>query len=97
MQYRIICTNQVPSHNHPENAKIVSVEVAGLYHRETMTVSEVVRRIGQGDSFYTQDNRSGKRAGVGYYWCSRCQENHIRSKPDATTSNNLDSLPKCQG
>lgn len=95
--HRIVCTEQVPSYAHPLNAVIVAVGVSynGASASSRLSVEEVVRRMQIGEYFYTVGLVSGKVASVEHYWCSSCGRYHIRSHPDSTVDNNLDSLRSC--
>ena len=51
----------------------------------------------QGDTFYTYGEQSRKTARVEKGNCPVCRMfSTLRSTPDATTDNNLDSLPSCK-
>lgn len=95
--YRIVCTEQIPFSYHPSQAKIVAVGTGDDPYKaaERFTVEEVVSLMDQGHFFYTKGLTSGKIAYVEKYWCSTCQEWHIRTEADAVTDNNLDSLRYC--
>lgn len=97
MDYRIVCTEQVPAAAHPRDAKIVAVGTGTDPDRadQRWTVSDVVSAMDRGDRFYTRGKASGKAAWVEKYWCAPCGEWHIRSEADAVTDNNLDSLREC--
>ncbi|GAA1789304.1 hypothetical protein GCM10009795_038820 [Nocardioides hankookensis] len=58
-----------------------------------MTVSEVYRAMDRGERFYTED-QFGNRAAVHKYNCP-CGRGSLRSAPDCTRWNNLDSLRIC--
>lgn len=96
--HRIVCTEQVPTGNHPTRAKIVAVGVGVNSDRATerKTVPEVVRMMDLGEQFYTKGPHSGRTARVIKYWCHACSEWHIKSSPDAVSDNNLDSLRYCE-
>ncbi len=96
-RYRIVCTEQVSATAHPNNAKIVAVGTGtdpGKAEKR-WTVAEVVTAMDSGDTFYTEGETSGRVAEVEKYWCAACPAWHIRSKADAVTDNNLDSLRSC--
>ena len=94
--FRIVCTEQVPSGNHP-NGRIVAVGIGGDPDRasERLTVPEVIAAMDRGDTFYTKGKASGRVAWVEKYWCPVCGGWHIRTQPDVVTDNNLDSLRAC--
>ena len=98
MNHRIVCTDQEPARNPPQHAHIVAVGVgedpAAANNR--FTLSQVIRMMDTGDKFFTQGLNTRKSAWVEKYWCSYCGAYHIRSSPDATTDNNLDSLRYCR-
>lgn len=95
--YRIVCTTQEPAPNPPQHARIVAVGVGNDPDKasQRITLSEVLRLLRSGNRFYTKGERTGKIAFVEAYMCAACGSEHIRSKPDATTDNNLDSLRYC--
>lgn len=96
MQYKIVCTEQVPYGHPPSSARIVAVGV-GNDPRSAVRwlVQEVVAAMDRGATFYTVGERSGKVALVEKYWCGQCSRYHIRSAADAVYDNNLDSLQYC--
>lgn len=97
MRYRIVCTTQEPAWQGHEHASIKEVGTGQDPNKaeKRWTVQEVVDAIGRGDTFYTKGPRSGKVAEVHTVRCTRCSAHRIRSAPDATTDNNLDSLRRC--
>lgn len=95
--YRVICTVQVPVSQPTTHAHIVEVgtgETPQRYSRK-WKLAEVIQAIRSGHIFYTVGPRSGKTARVQIVACPSCRREIIRSAPDATTDNNLDSLPRC--
>lgn len=64
-----------------------------MHYSTTLAVGEVRRQIDYGEAFYTEDAR-GNQARVEKFDCG-CGVKTIRSNADATTANNLDSLPGC--
>ncbi|NLB75869.1 MAG: DUF3892 domain-containing protein [Crenarchaeota archaeon] len=97
MDYRIVCTEQEPAQNPPKHAHIVAVGTGTDPDKadQRLTLTQVIQKMDNGDRFYTKGLRTGKIAWVEKYWCSYCRQHHIRSSPDATTDNNLDSLRYC--
>ena len=97
MEYRIVCTEQVPAQNPPKHAHIVAVGVGNDPGAAELrlTLAQVIQKMNAGDRFFTKGVQTGKIARVEKYWCSYCGKHHIRSTPDATTDNNLDSLRYC--
>lgn len=97
MRYRIVCTTQEPAWEDHEHAAIDEVGTGTDPNRwsKRWTVAEVVAAIDGGDTFYTKGTRTGKEAEVNKFHCTRCDAERIRSAPDATTDNNLDSLRRC--
>lgn len=95
--YRIVCTEQMPASKPPQHAHIVAVGVGDDPNNANgrFTLAEVIRKMDAGDSFYTKGVQSKSVANVVKYWCSYCQQMHIRSSPDAVKDNNLDSLRYC--
>ncbi len=96
---RVVCTEQVPQRRHADEARIVAVgtnEQGGAVATNRWSVPVVVAAIDSGHEFYTYGEQSRKVARVVKYWCSLCGGTwHIKSTPDATTDNNLDSLRFC--
>ena len=89
MQYRIICTTQVPIYQPTTHAHIVEVGTGtspDTYTRR-WTLDEVIRAIDAGDSFYTYGERSRRSAWVQKVLCPVCRPARwiIRSAPDAVT------------
>ena len=101
-RYRIICTTQQPPQLPNDRAHIVAVgtitpsSTASTYSKY-WELSEVLKAMDSGDTFYTLGKQSGKTAEVEKYTCPWCTRTHIRSTPDAVKDNNLDNLPRCQG
>jgi len=97
MNYQIVCTEQEPATNPPQHAHIVADGVGTDPNaaNQRFTLSQVISMIDSGDRFFTHGVNTGKSAWVEKYYCSSCRANHIRSSPDATTDNNLDSLRYC--
>lgn len=95
--YRIVCTKQEPVSQPPSHAHIVAVGIGNDPSRATerLTLAEVIKKMKEGHRFYTYGSRTGKSAWVESYYCNSCKREHIRSKPDSTTDNNLDSLRYC--
>jgi hypothetical protein len=98
MNYQIVCTEQEPATNPPQHAHIVAVGVGSDPDAasQRLTLSQVIQMLDTGDRFLTHGLKTGKSAWVEKYWCSHCRAYHIRSSPDATTDNNLDSLRYCR-
>jgi len=96
--YRIVCTKQEPASKPPKHAHIVSVGVGDDPNNASaqFSLAEVINKMSAGDKFYTKGIQSGKVASVEKYWCAHCQQNHIRSSPDAVQDNNLDNLRLCR-
>lgn len=99
-ELRIVCTNQIPIHKPAEHAHIVAVGVDtnndGLGD-EKHTLQQVVRAIdNRTHVYFTYGENSKKAALVEVIDCpTHCGERIIRSQPDATRDNNLDSLRQC--
>jgi Protein of unknown function (DUF3892) len=97
-EYRIICTTQVPSNLPNDRAHIVAVGTgssASTYDKY-WSLSEVLKAMDNGDTFYTFGELSRKTAAVEKYKCPNCLQTHIRSTPDAVKDNNLDNLSGCK-
>ncbi|HEX4956162.1 MAG TPA: hypothetical protein VF017_22465 [Thermoanaerobaculia bacterium] len=58
---------------------------------------QVLKAMWQGELFYVQDRISGQQAEVETYHCPLpyCDMRHLRTVPDTTIRDNLDSLPEC--
>jgi hypothetical protein len=99
-RYRIICTTQQPAQLPNDRAHIVAVgtiasgSTASAYSKYWQ-LSEVLKAMDSGDTFYTFGEKSRKTAEVEKYQCPSCAQTHIRSSPDHVTDNNLDNLPRC--
>jgi hypothetical protein len=96
-RYRIVCTDQEPTHQPTTHAHIVAVGTGDDPDRASQrwTLNEVLVAMDRGDVFYTRGKNSGAVASVEKYVCSLCWRTYIRSAPDAVTDNNLDSLRRC--
>ena len=97
-RYRIVCTEQEPATNHPKNAHIVAVGVGNDPNQANgrFTLSQVLQKMDNGDTFFTKGLQTGKVAELVDYKCAYCGKRHIRSASDATTDNNLDDLRICR-
>ena len=99
-RYRIICTTQQPAQLPNDQAHIVAVGTidpnsTASTHSKYWQLSEVLKAMDGGDTFYTLGEQSGKTASVGPYTCSWCRQIHTKSSPDAVKDNNLDNLRRC--
>ena len=63
--------------------------------QEAWTVEEVIAGY-HTDIFYTHPDGKGPVAVVGYETCHQCDKQFLRTHPDDTKINNLDSLPDCE-
>jgi hypothetical protein len=85
MRYQITCVNKI-------NGVIVSV---GCSNGSRFTEQQVITKIGNGDTFYTNDPFLNKTAEVEIWqWKSNGKE-FIKTAADCTVNNNLDNLPLC--
>jgi Protein of unknown function (DUF3892) len=92
-QLQVTCTVQEPAWAPTRHAHIVRVGVAG---GGSWTKQQVILAIKlRQHTFYTVDPLTGKVALVQVVACRQCGGEIIRSAPDATLLNNLDSLPRC--
>lgn len=91
--YRIVCTEQTGCSQSGHIMAVGTSSNASDYADRQWTVQEVWDAIAQGDVFYT--SAGGYVAGVNPYRCG-CGWGSLRSTPDATTANNLDSMRLCQ-
>ena len=99
MDYKIVCTDQVPLNQPTTHAHIVAVGIDTNNDgraEEKRTKEEVINDIDTGrNRYYTIGSNSGKYAFVEVAACRFCGGRIIRSTPDAVTDNNLDSLRRC--
>ena len=95
--YRIVCTEQEPLYLPTTHAHIVAVGSGDDLDHATKrwTLDEVLSSMDRGDVFYTRSKSTGAVALIEKYVCDRCRRTYIRSRPDAVTDNNLDSLRRC--
>ncbi len=95
--HRVVCTEQEPVYWPATHAHITAVSTASYGTRadRRWTVPEVLAAMDYGDNFYTLGDQNGKVSRVSRVKCGTCQQELIRSEPDAGTDNNLDSLPFC--
>lgn len=92
-----MCTNQEPVSAPKTHAHIVRVGIGDnpAAADEAMTLAQVLNAIDAGDTFYTKGTTSGKVAEVDAVPCAHCGHRVIRSRADAVSDNNLDSLRTC--
>ncbi len=98
-EYQIVCTDQVPQSAPLTHAHIVSVGIdtdddgrANVQH----SLQEVVNNIrGSLAQYYTVGSYTGKKIYVDTVPCSVCRHWIIKTYPDNTGDNNLDSLRRC--
>lgn len=89
--YEIVRTSQYPRGNPPEHSRIVEVEVAG---GERFKVAPVVAWIDRNEhQFWVRDPDTRKLVQVETYYDTNLSRRHIRTRPNSTTKDNLDSLP----
>jgi len=93
---RVICIDERPLNNPVSHAHIVAIGVGNDPDRPGVwTLAQVVQAIRNNTyAFWTYGPHSGKWARVEITRCSYCWNDHIRSSPDATVDNNLESLPR---
>lgn len=97
--YRIVCTDQEPIYLPTTHAHIVAVGIdtdgdGGA--NQKITKAEVIDDIqNKVNRYYTVGLVSGIKAYVEVSYCVFCRGLIIRSTPDATKDNNLDSLRRC--
>lgn len=97
--YKIVCTDQEPIYQPTTHAHIVAVGIdtnsdgnADERHLKTRVIENIKNRIHR---YYTIGPRTRKVAFVEVVYCALCRYEIIRSKPDATIDNNLDSIRRC--
>ena len=92
-EHRIICTRQEAFDMPRPHAHVIIVgtEKSAGYSK-LWTITEVYNAMDQGHTFYTHGETSGKDASVQKCKCPHCQQNTLRSAPNAVTDNNLDNL-----
>jgi hypothetical protein len=96
-RYRITCTRQERASAAPSHQHIVAVGTGNDPHHYgyIWSLDQVLESMREGDTFYTEGERSGRIAEVEPYHCTLCGRTYIRSHRDAVTDNNLESLPRC--
>jgi hypothetical protein len=95
-EHRIIGTRQESfdaPNGHPHVVIVGTAKLNG--YSKLWTITQVYNAMDQGDTFYTHGEKSQKTAAVQKYKCPLCDENTLRSAPEAVTDNNLESLPTC--
>lgn len=94
-EHRIVCTTQEPLSKPHEQAHIRAVGVGQdpSSADRKMQLEEVLQALKNGDKFYTLVD--GEKAYVHDYDCDTCGETTIRTNPDSSEANNLDSLREC--
>jgi hypothetical protein len=85
--YRIICVNHAPE-GHIASVGVNTLGIGDGYD-DIWTVEAARYAIEQHHRLYTVDPDTGKEADIELY------EDTIRTNPDQSTANNLDSLPPC--
>jgi len=97
--YRIVCTDQDPVYQPTTHAHIVAVGIDtdnDGYAEDKHTKDQVIKNIkSRLYRYYTIGPKTGIKAFVEVVYCVFCRSEIIRSTPDATTDNNLDSLRRC--
>ncbi len=89
--YRIVCVEKVSSGDHPHLTHVgTGTKVSAASER--WTVAKVRDAIDAGDNFYTVGT-DDEQANVEKYTC--CGVETIRTDPDDTKTDNLDSLRIC--
>jgi hypothetical protein len=96
-KHRIIGTRQESFDTPHVHAHVVIVGTEKLAgYSKLWTITQVYNAMDQGDTFYTYGEKSQKSAAVHKYNCPHCDENTLRSAPEAVTDNILNNLPTCQ-
>lgn len=90
-EYQVVCVTLLRPAQHRH---ILGIGTATSYAPTRWTVDDVWSAIAGGDRFYTNDSR-GRRAFVERWQCRRCGLRTLRTRADAVTDNNLDTLPPC--
>jgi hypothetical protein len=97
--FRIVCTDQEPVYLPANHAHIVAVGIdldGDGYADKKLTKLQVMNDIDNKINRYYSTDTSGREiAFVEVVPCFRCHVRIIKSRPDATTRNNLDSLRRC--
>jgi hypothetical protein len=96
--YKITCigTQAAPTppiHKRGHIIRVGTTDDAGNYR--VLTVSEVYGLMKSGNKFFTTNPDGTHPADVEPDHCGSHNVDTLRSKKDATTENNLDSLPNC--
>jgi hypothetical protein len=93
-RHEIVCTRQFPPGARPDHARIVEVGLRGEATRRSLR--EVVGWIERGEhEVYMTDPSTGQPAEVALCRCPGATWTHIKTWPNATRDDNLDSLPRC--
>ncbi len=98
-EFHIVCTDQVPVNVPLNHAHIVAVGIdtnndgwADAPHSLQAVISNIQNKLAR---YYTIGNHSGERAYVEVVPCKVCNRLIIKTYPDDTKDNNLDSLRRC--
>ena len=98
-EYHIVCTDQQPVNEPTSHAHIVAVGVDtdnDGYADKRHILQTVIDNIdGRSIRYYTIGNVTGKPAYVEVVPCHKCNHKIIKTLPDDTRDNNLDSLRRC--
>ncbi len=105
-KYQVLCVDQEPWDQNNKHAQIVALGTrAADGSTRRWSAQEVIRAIEKakknkkkkkkGDAFFTVDPKTGAEAKVRVRRCKKCGHKIIKSSPDATSNNNLNSLKRC--
>jgi hypothetical protein len=97
VRHRVVCDTKEPVFLPTNHAHIsdVGTGTEPPTPSRRWTVQEVIDAFARGDSFFTRSPSSGQVARIEIVACDVCGRRVIRSSPDATTDNDLDTLPEC--
>ncbi len=98
-EFHIVCTDQVPVNVPLNHAHIVAVGIdtdndgwANVQHSLQAVIVNIQNKRAR---YYTIGDHSGEKAYVEVVFCKVCNHLIIKTYPDDTTDNNLDSLRIC--
>lgn len=95
--WRVVCVKKETVNRPIRHSHIMSIGTGDRVDWADMRwrLDEVLNAMGEGDTFYTQDDATGQVAPVEKHKCPHCHRTILRSVDGATPSNNLDDLRSC--
>jgi hypothetical protein len=100
-KYHIVCTDLMPVNAPRQHQHIVSVGVdtdkADNYANEKHSLQTVIDNIREKkDVYYTIGHVTGRQAAVEVAHCPACGHLIIKTRPDDTRDDNLETMRTCQ-